>query len=83
MEAFFSGFVAAYWERYSCNHSLILLIENWKKAHDENVQMCIVLREPSKAFNCIPHDLLIAKFYACDLNEETTTLSYLYLKGKG
>ena len=83
METFFPGFAAAYCERYSCNHSLILLIENWKKAHDENFQICIVLREPSKAFNCIPHDLLIAKFYACDLNEETTTLSYLYLKGKG
>ena len=37
----------------------------------------------SKAFGCIPYDLLIAKLYAYDLSEETTTLFYSYLNRRG
>ena len=34
----------------------------------------------TKAFDCIPYDLLIAKLYARDLSQETTTFFYSYLK---
>ena len=37
----------------------------------------------SKAFDCIPHGLLIAKLYAYGLSEETTTFFYSYLKRRG
>ena len=37
----------------------------------------------SKAFDCIPHDLLIAKVYAYGLSEETTQSFYSYLKRRG
>ena len=37
----------------------------------------------SKAFDCIPHDLLIAKLYAYGLSEEITTFFYSYLKRRG
>ena len=33
-----------------------------------------------KAFDCIPHELLIATLYAYGLSEETTTFLYSYLK---
>ena len=36
----------------------------------------------SKAFDCIPYDLLIAKLYAHDLCKEATTFFYSYLKKK-
>ena len=70
METFLSSFVAAYRERYSC--ILMLFIENWKRALDENFQIGTVLMGLSKAFDCIPHDLLIAKLYGYGLSEETT-----------
>ena len=56
------------------------LIENWKRALDENFQIGTVLMDLSKVFDCIPHGLLIAKFYAYGLSEETTTFFYSYLK---
>ena len=55
------------------------LIGDWRKARDENFQRGTVLMDLSKAFDCIPYDLLIAKLYAHDLSQETTTF-YSYLK---
>ena len=37
----------------------------------------------SKAFDCILHDLLIAKLYAYGLSEGTTTFFYSYFKRRG
>ena len=56
--------MAVYRENYSTNHVLIRLIENWKKAHDENFLVGLFLMDLSKGFDCIPHDLLIAKLHA-------------------
>ena len=39
-----------------------------------------VLMDFSKVFDCIPHDLLIAKLNAYGLSQKTVTLIYLYLK---
>ena len=73
MEIFFSGFVAAYTERYNFNNALMRLIGNWRKVGDENFQRGTILMDLSKAFDCIQFDLLIAKLYAHDLSQETTT----------
>ena len=37
----------------------------------------------SKAFDCIPHELLMAKIYAYGLSEETTAFFYSNLKRRG
>ena len=63
-------------------HALVQLIENWKKAPDENFQIVTVLMDLPKASDCIPHELLIAKLYACGLSEETTKFFYSYVKKK-
>ena len=39
-----------------------------------------VLMNLSKAFDCIPHDLLIAKLHAYGFSQKTVTFIYLYLK---
>ena len=75
-----SDFIAAYRENFSCNHVLIRLIENWKKALDNKYLVGTILMDLSKAFDCIPHDLLIAKLYAYGFGLKTTTYIYSYLK---
>ena len=36
----------------------------------------------SKAFDCIPHDLLITKLYAYELNSDALKYIYTYLKNR-
>ena len=49
----------------------------WRKKLDDNVVVGTVLTDLSKAFDCIPHDLLIAKLAAYGLSEEA--LIYILL----
>ena len=44
------------------------LSEEWKKCLDNNYLVGGVLMDLSKAFNCVPLDLLIAKNEAYDIN---------------
>ena len=75
-----SEFISAYRKHYSCNHVLICLIENWKQNLDNKKFVGAVLMDLSKAFDCVPHDLLIAKLHAYGFTTETLVFFYSYLK---
>ena len=79
-ENILSNFISAYRKTYSSNHVLLRLIENWKKSLDNKNFVGTVLMDLSKAFDCIPHDLLVAKLHAYGLTEEAVTFIYSYLK---
>ena len=49
----------------------------WRKKLDDNFVVGAILTDFSKAFDCIPHDLLIAKLAAYGLSEEA--LMYILL----
>ena len=55
-----SDFMSAYRKWYNTNYVLIRLIENWRKALDNNLFTGAALMDLWKTFDCIPHDLLIA-----------------------
>ena len=75
-----SKFVSAYRKTYSSSHVLIRLIESWKNALDIGKVSGAVLMDLSKAFDCIPHDLLIAKLHAYGIKPSALTFFYSYLK---
>ena len=74
-----SNFLSAYRERYSCQFVLLRLIETWRKRLDENNLVGAILMDLSKAFDCLPHDLLIAKLEAYEVTNDAIKriLSYL------
>ena len=80
IDTFLSEYIATYREHYSSNHVLITLIGNWKKTLDEKFFVGAILIDLSKVFDCIPHDLLIAKLHAYGFSEKTVTFIYSYLK---
>ena len=51
-------------ERATTNHIFIRLVENCDSGLDNNLFTETVLINLSKVIDCLPHDFLIAKFYA-------------------
>ena len=52
----------------------------WQKNVDNNLIVEAVLTDLSKAFDCIPDDLLIAKLSAYGLTSDSLCYIYSYLK---
>ena len=82
MDCHLSEFVSAYRKNYSSEHVLIRLLEEWRAKLDQNFIVGAVLMDLSKAFDCIPHDLLIAKLHSYGLSNEALRYIYSYLKGR-
>ena len=61
---------------------MIGLIEDWRSHLDNDFLVGTILMDLSKAFDCIPHDLHIAKLDAYGFDEDALVLTYFYLKGR-
>ena len=58
-----SEWQCAFGQGYSTQHCLLVMAEKWEQCLDK--EMCgALLADLSKAFECISHDLLIAKLAA-------------------
>jgi len=55
------------------------IIEDWKKALDDNTFIAAILMDLSKAFECLPHDLLLLKLEAY---QKTLKLLQSYLENR-
>ena len=81
IEMFLSPFLTAYRKCYNTQNVLIKMIEEWRENLD-NFFVGAVLTKFSKAFDCIPHDLLIAKLSAYGLSSYSLCYIYSYLKDR-
>ena len=57
-------------------------MEEWKKCLDNNYVVGGVLIDLSKAFDCVPHDILIAKLEAYGINENFLAYLHSYLSNR-
>ena len=67
---------------HSPPHSLLLIIDKWMKAVDSNKIFGAVFTDLSKAFDCICHDLLIAKLTVYGLSLLALKLIKDYLQNR-
>ena len=77
-----SNLVSVYRENYSSEHVLIRLLENWRICLDNKYVVGGVLMDLSNTFDCVPHDLLIAKREAYGINENLLAYLHSYLSNR-
>ena len=78
----FHELMCAYRKKYGTCHTLIKLVESWKQALDNKQCVGALLMDLSKAFDCVPHGLLIIKFRSYGLSENACQLMGSYLSGR-
>ena len=74
-----SPFLSAYRTHYSCETSLLRILEEFRHGLDKRQLASIIGIDLSKAFDSIPHDLLLAKLSAYGLNGSSCSLLENYL----
>ena len=77
-----SKHITAYRKGHSCQNVLLKLTEDWRKHIDDNKIVGGLLMDLSKAFDCLPHELLIAKLEAYGFDKNTLNKLYSYLKNR-
>ena len=74
-EQLLSKYQCGFGKGFSAQHCLIAMIEKWRISADNGGYYGAVLTDLSKAFDCLPHGLIIAKLHAYGF--EITSLKYL------
>ena len=81
-EVIFSKYQCGFRKGYSAQHCLLVMIEKWKRIVDYGGVFGALLTDLSKAFDCIPHDLFIAKLEAYGFQIDALKLIYDYLSNR-
>ena len=79
MNVHLSPFIAAYRKNYNTQHVLLRLLEEWREHLDNNKIVGGILMDLSKAFDCVPHDLLLAKLAAYGIDDSLILYIHSYL----
>ena len=79
MQTKLSTHLCGFRKKYSTQHALFLLLKNWQKCLDKRGFIGTVLMDLSKAYDCLPHDLIIAKLEAYGFGYKSLRLILSYL----
>ena len=74
-----SPFISAYRKNYNTQHVMIRLFRRMERKSRQKLCLGGVLMDLSKAFDCVPHDLLLAKLAAYGANENFLCYVHSYL----
>ena len=74
--------ISAYRGSHSCKTALLKLVGDWHACHDRKELVAVVSMDLLKAFDMIPHSLLLAKLKAHSLSNSTCALFANYLSGR-
>ena len=74
--------LSAYRKGYSCQHVILRLTEYWRQALDNGSTVGTVAMDLSRAFDKMPHALLIAKLSAYGMSKDACNLIISYLRNR-
>ena len=80
-ENIFSKYQTGFRKVLNPQSCLVAMIEKFKKSLDQGVEYAELLMDLPKAFDCLPHNLIIAKFHAYEFDKASLRLTHSYLTG--
>ena len=81
-EKIFSTYIPAYRRDYNCQHVLLQITEHWRKSLDNDEYVGTLSMDLSKAFDSMPHALLISKLFAYGVSHQACQLVANFLKNR-
>ena len=82
MDQFLSPYLSGFRKGFSTQYCLIVLLERWHRGADNGKAVGALLTDLSKAFDCLNHDLLIAKLEAYGFDQASLKYIYSYLSDR-
>ena len=81
-ENIFSKYQTGFRKVLNPQSCLVAMIEKFKKSLDQGVEYAELLMDLPKAFDCLPHNLIIAKFHAYEFDKASLRLTHSHLTGR-
>lgn len=78
-DSIFDNFLCAFRKGHGCQTTILRLLEDWKYALDNNEYVAAILMDLSKAFDCLPHNILLCKLSSYGVTENANKLIESYL----
>ena len=78
----FHNYLAAFRKGFGCATTLLRLAEDWKKDLNKQQYVGAVLMDISKAFDCLPHDFILAELSAYGLSANACDFLNIYLSNR-
>ena len=82
MEKYLNNILCGFRKAHSTQHALFKLLQSWKHELDNGDYIGTILMDLSKAYDCLPHGLIIAKLEAYGLDRCSLNLIFDYLTGR-
>ena len=81
-ESFFSDGLCGFRKQYSTQSALLNMMRKWQESLSTSGKIGAILMDLSKAFDCLPHDLLIAKLHAYGMDYGSLAFIHSYLSNR-
>ena len=79
MDPLLSKYQCGFRRGFSVQNCLLAMLEKWKSSVDKGKVFCVLLADLSEAFDCLSHELIIAKLNAYGLGLSALKLMQNYL----
>ena len=79
LEKYLNSILCGFRKAHSTQHALFKPLQAWQEELDKGGFVGTILMDLSKAFDCLPHDLLVAKFEAYGVGKAALNLISNYL----
>ena len=74
LEKYLNTFLCGFRKTHSTQHALFKLLLTWQEDLDKSGFVGTILMDLSKAYDCLPHDLLVVKFEAYGIDKTGLSL---------